>query len=146
MKLGPALFACALVVPGAAAAADFTLDVPLRVENAPSLSRITVDCMVSRVRLEDPYRSGSTNVIGRGSATVPVTGGRFDGTVTVEINNTSIIPSSEARSYSCALTGNGTARTGAPYAASPDNFRSVYETATGQTLDRLTAHARANLP
>jgi hypothetical protein len=127
-------------------AADFTLDVPVRVQNVPSLINLTVDCYVSRVLTTDPYPAGGTNVIGRGSASTPVSGGSFDGTLTIEIDNTGIIPSSSARSYSCAMRGAGRATTGAGYTASSGNFAAVIETATGQTLDRATVTTRANLP
>lgn len=138
--------AIAFTFSGAATAADFTFDVPVHLENVPSMTAVAVECLVSRVALGGPYAAGGTNVIGRGSASIAVSGGSYDGTVSVEVNNSSIIPSSEARSYICSMRAAGTARTGATYAASTDNFGSVYELATGQTLERLVVRAEAGLP
>jgi len=119
-------------------AADFTFKVPLRVENVPTMERVYVECYVSRVPLGGPGRAAGSNVIGRGSTPVTIRGGRYSGTVGVEVNAAGIIPASSARSYACSIRGSGRATTGATYAASSDNFRRVYETATGHTLDRLT--------
>lgn len=129
-----------------AAAADFTFDVPLRISNMPSVTQVHVDCLVSRVAMSDPYPAAERNVMGRGEASVSISGGNFDGIVTVEVNNRSIVPSAEARSYRCSQRAIGTARTGVTFTASSGNYREAYETATGTTLDRLTASVQANLP
>lgn len=139
-----AVLAC--MFSSAATAADFTFDVPVHLENVPSMQTAYIECLVSRVALGGPYAAGGTNVIGRGSASVSVSGGNYDGTVAVEVNNSSIVPSSEARSYMCGMRAVGTARTGATYSASTDNFATVYETATGQTLERVAVRAEAGLP
>ena len=136
----------ALIAATPVAAADFTLDVPVRLQNLPALTSVGVDCLISRVAPGGPYAAGGTNVIGRGSAPVPISGGSFDGTVTVEIDNSSIIPSSEARSYICSMRGSGRATTGTTYTASSGNFQDVYQTATGQTLDRVMVHAEGSIP
>src|SRR5688500_8616488 len=94
-----------LASPGAAAAADFTLDVPVRIQNVPSLSMLYVECLVSRAAIGEPGAAGGTNVVGRGSASTPVSGGSYDGTLTIEIDNVGIIPSSSARSYRCSMRG-----------------------------------------
>lgn len=138
--------ALALVMTGSAAAADFTLEVPVRFANVPSVTSATVDCLISRVEVGGPGGSGGTNVVGRGSASVPVSGGAYDGSVTVEINSDGIIPASDARSYRCSLRAAGTARTGSTYTASPGNFQDVYTTATGATLDSVTTNVQGNLP
>ena len=127
------------------AAAHFTLEVPVRVQNAPSIVSLTVECLVSRVRVDEPYPAGSTNVIGRGSQRVLTSGANYDNVVLVEVNADGIIPAAEARSYSCSMRASGNARTGGGYAASSASFREAYETATGQTLDRLTVIVRGNL-
>lgn len=138
--------ALAMLLTGTATAADFTLEVPVRFANVPSVTGATVDCLISRVEVGGPGGAGGTNVVGRGSAPVPVSGGAFDGTVTVEINSDGIIPASDARSYRCSLRAAGTARTGSTYTASSGNFGDVYTTATGATLDSVTTTVQGNLP
>jgi hypothetical protein len=149
MRTASAILCAALLaaVPASpAVAADFTLDVPVRLENVPSISRVTINCLVSRQLLEGDTPSGLANVIGRGQAVIDVVGGRYDGTVTIEIENTGFIPSSAARSYSCSMDAVGRATTGAGYTASSGNFEDIYQTATGQRLERFTTTAMANLP
>jgi hypothetical protein len=131
------------LLPSAAAAADYTFDVPVRLVNLPSLTGASVHCIVYSVEALSP---DAGVVMGEGSAAVPVSGGAFDGVVTVEVNNRSIYPSGNARSYLCNLNGTGTARSGSTYGASPGNFRDVYQAATGATIDSLTTTVRANFP
>lgn len=146
MKLAPVLTTfCLIASPTAAAAADFTFDVPVRIENAPSMTTAYIDCVVWRAAVGEVY-SGPGNMMGRGGTSVPVTGGRYEGTVTIEVNASGIIPAADARSYSCSLRAVGTSRSGTTYSAMPDNFRTVYETATGQTLTLANNQTRANLP
>jgi hypothetical protein len=144
LLLAPAL--AAMLLAGPAAAADFTLDVPVRLENVPSMTEARVSCLISRIPIGGDGISQERHVLGRGSARVPVADGRYDGTVTVEINNSSIIQSSEARSYVCSLDASGRSRTGVPYTASSGNFEEVYETATGQRLERAAVWQEAGLP
>jgi hypothetical protein len=144
------IFATAAIAAGfvaqPAAAADFTFDVPLRIANLPAIETVRVECFVSRIEAGGAYQAAERNVLGRGDATVPISGGNFDGTVTVEVENRSISPSTEVRSYSCSQTAVGTARTGVRFAASPGNYQEAYETATGATLDRVVPRVQANLP
>lgn len=128
----------------AASAADFTFNIPLRVENVPSMETVTVKCLVSSVRVGEPYAAGRGNVVGQGQTTVRPVDGGYNGVVRVEVNASGINPASSAQSYSCNLSASGAATTGATYAASPGNFADVYERATGHTLDRTTLSTRAN--
>jgi hypothetical protein len=136
----------ALCWSGAAAAADFTFDVPVRVQNAPGLETLYVNCRVSRVPSDGATPWAGSNVIGEARASVFVRSGNYDGTVTVEVENRGIIPSSSARSYSCSLDGVARAATGRGVVLSSGTFRDGYETVTGHRLDRLTTRVRGDLP
>ncbi len=129
-------FGCAAPV----AAADFTFDVPVRVDNLPSLTSIGVQCAVYTA-----YPAGSIIAVSR-SVPVPVSGGSYAGTVVVEVNNGGLTPSSDARAYGCALTGEGTGRTGTRYGLSPDNFADVYTRATGHSLVSPNNQVRGPIP
>ena len=128
----------------AASAADFTFDVPLRLQNVPSVNTARISCVVYRSAL-GTVETGP-NRIGRADVDIPISGGAYDGNVTVEVDNSGIIPSSEARSYSCYIYALGTSRTGTTYGASYGNFRAVYDVATGHTLDRLVPVVRGSIP
>jgi hypothetical protein len=135
------LGALAMVAAAPASAADFTFDVPVRVENLPSLTTIRVRCSVQTA---EPDR----HILGNGySAYVSVTGGRFEGTIMVEVNNDdAFIPSSDARIFDCALIGEGTSRTGRVYALSPSYFVETYERATGHTIVTANNQVRGTIP
>ena len=121
-------------------AADFTFDVPVQVQNLPSMHTLFLSCTIYTA-----YPGGT--IIGRGnSGNFPMTGGSYEGTMTIEVNADGIRPASEARAYSCSLEGLGTARTGSTYRSSPDNFRRVYETATGHMLSLATNTVRGTVP
>lgn len=123
-----------------ASAADFTFDVPVSVQNLPSMHTLWRNCTIYTA-----YPGG--RIIGRAeSRSIPTIGGSYEGTVTIEVNASGITPASEARAYACSLRGNGTARTGSTYAASPDNFAEVYPTATGHSLSRANNTVRGPLP
>lgn len=128
----------------AVGAADFTFNVPLRIENVPSVETLGITCKVSRVRVSDPYPLGGTNVVGQGSAVVRPVGGRYSGTVRITVNASGINPAASAQSYFCSLRASGRAATGATYTASPGNMKEVYERATGHVLDRHVANVRGN--
>ena len=137
-RLIAAVALSALAAP--AAAADFTFDVPVRVQNVPSMHTLYLSCSVWTAYPDD-------RLVGRGSSPpIPTTGGSYEGTVTIEVNATGITPAAEARVYNCALEGSGTALTGSTYRSSPDNFRAVYERATGHTLVTATNQVRGTLP
>ena len=138
IRLLAALTAVACAAP--CVAADFTFDVPVRVDNLPSLTSIAVNCVVYTA-----YPGGSIIAVNR-SAPVPVSGGSYAGTIVVEVNNAGLTPSSDARAYSCALTGEGTGRTGTRYGLSPDNFADVYARATGHSLVSPNNRVRGPIP
>jgi hypothetical protein len=62
--------AAAALIGAPAAAADFTLDVPVSVQNVPLLTQVQVDCYVSVLPAGTSGAAADSNVIGRGSATV----------------------------------------------------------------------------
>ncbi|MGI8932424.1 MAG: hypothetical protein ACR2FK_08615 [Sphingomicrobium sp.] len=133
-----ALAALAIATP--AGAADFTFDVPVSVENLPSMHTILVSCAVYTA-----YPGG--RIVGTGnSPTVAMSGGSYAGTITVEVNTSGLAPASEARAYGCSLEGLGTARTGVTYRSSPSNFADAYQRATGHMLSRANNTVRGPLP
>ncbi|MEO6582319.1 MAG: hypothetical protein ABIN68_05880 [Sphingomicrobium sp.] len=121
-----------------ASSADFTFDVPVTVENLPSLTSIGVQCAVY-----SGATVGGIIAVAR-SAPVAVSGGRYDGTITVEVNNEGLTPSSEARSYRCGVVGGGTSRTGVAYGLSIDSFIDGYQRATGHMI--VTANNNVSGP
>lgn len=131
-----AAIAAAALAP-AAAAVDFTLQVPLTISNIPSASTAVVDCSISKVEVAGVSPLAGGNVIGTGSASQAITGGSFSGALTVAVNATGIIPPSQAKSYWCSFRIAGRATTGATYAASSGNMADVIRTATGQTLTEV---------
>lgn len=138
------LFSLLLGASGAAGAADFTFNIPLRIENVPSVVSVAIECAVSRLRVGEPYPFGGTNVVGRGSTVVHPVGGRYNGTVRVVVNATGINPAASAQSYLCSMRASGRATTGAAYAASSGNMKEVYERATGHVLDRHVTKVHDN--
>lgn len=134
-----AAFAMAAVA-APVSAADFTFDVPVSVQNLPSMHTLVVSCTVYTA-----YPGGT--IMARGaSGPIAMTGGNYEGTVTIDVNASGIRPASEARAYGCSLEGLGTARTGSTYRSSPSNFTEVYQTATGHTLARVNNTVRGPLP
>jgi hypothetical protein len=134
------LFAIVVAVAAPASAADFTFDVPVRVQNVPSMHTLYLSCTIYTA-----YPGGT--IMARGeSGNFPITGGAYEGTVTIEVNADGIRPAAEARAYACSLEGLGTARTGATYRSSASNFRSAYETATGHTLTTANNTVRGTVP
>lgn len=143
------LFACfaasTIVVAVPAAATDFTLDVPVHITNMPRVTRGYVECLISTEPLGGD-RFLSTNVIGRNSVFFTVTGGTFDGTVTVPVENTSSRASRAARSYNCQLFGEVLNDSGSSIALDAPSRWSGYETVTHIPIDRATTTINANLP
>ncbi len=135
------LAALAMVAAAPASAADFTFDVPVRVENMPSLTTIQVQCAVYTAD-----RAG--RILGVAvSPWVRVTGGRFEGTIAVEVNNDdAFTPSIDARTYRCGLTGIGTSRTGRDFRMSLENFVETYQRATGHTIAIANHQVRGTIP
>ena len=136
----------ALAVAAPAGAADFTFDVPVNVSNIPQLSRIRVDCTVSVLPAGTDGWAADSNVIGRGSTTVDVTGGSFNDTVQVTVENRGTRRSSEARSYDCYLTG--TARNSAGYDVVLEYgmWSRTLERITGAALASENTETAVNLP
>jgi hypothetical protein len=142
-----AVATCTAAVAATAVAADFTFEVPVEIENIPSATLAIVSCTVSSARPGDPYPFGGGNVVGRGTASIEISDGRHRDTAVVEVNATGLNPASSARQYACNLTLSGRSVTGATYAASPTNARSVYERASGgHQLDRLVTTVEGVLP
>lgn len=138
--------ATAMVAASPAIAADFTFDVPLRLTNMPGVTSVTVRCLVSRVAAGADGYAATENVIGRNAASVPISGGSYDGTVTVAVDNSSIHPSSEARSYMCYMSGELVDSTGRHFSLNFGDFNRTYETVTGIRLDRYSNEAAGALP
>lgn len=134
------LGALAMVAAAPASAADFTFDIPVSVQNLPSMHTLFVECSVFTAF------PGGALIANRRSGPIAMTGGNYEGTVTVEVNADGLILASEARVYRCSLEGQGTARTGATYSSSPDTFESIYELATGHTLLRVNNLVRGTIP
>jgi hypothetical protein len=116
------------------------------ISNAPSVVSVRVECSVSRVEPGGVGQFGGGDVVGTGFAVVPVSGGNYSGTPTVEVSATGIITPDQARSYVCQLTANGRARTGAAYSASSGNMQAAYETATGTTLTSFRSTVGGPIP
>jgi hypothetical protein len=126
-------------------AADFTLTVPLRLENVPTIESLTIDCRVSIEPVGGRSPMASYNLVGSGSALVgPIRDGHYSGNVTVEVVARGVHPPSSAKSYSCSISARVRATTGGVVLASSDSFRRTYETATGHTLDSVAAVTSGN--
>jgi hypothetical protein len=126
-------------------AADFTFDVPVNIENMPSVVSFRVDCYVSRIAPGAAGAAASTeNVIGRGTKNIVISGANYHATVTVEVDNTSIIPSADAKQYRCSINlRGGTSSTGPGYDV---GSQMMYERVTGLHLDRAVFSAGGPLP
>ena len=144
-----AITAVLYFTPTVAVADDFTFEVPIRIENARDLVAVRVECVVSRAAMDSGVPAFSPeNTVGRGQTRVPIslTGGSYTGSVEVVVNAAGLASAAEARSYGCSMAGY------MPVTATWDgimesgSFRERYESATGQTLQRLTTSVRANLP
>ena len=134
----PAVALLALA-PASAPAADFTFRVPVTLSNVPSVTAIRIDCGVWT-----GVAVAAGSIIGTAFTIVPVSGGGFSGSVTVEVDASG--PPDQARSYSCWMTAMGRSRTGAEYGASPGNMQSVYESATGTTLTSFRSTVSGPIP
>lgn len=111
-KLTAGAIAAALLG-GPAYATDFTFDVPVSVHNVPLLTQIEVSCLVSVLPAGTSGAAGNPNVIGLNSVVVDAPGGSYDGTVTVPVENSGVLRSVDARSYSCSMIGRGQSPSGA---------------------------------
>lgn len=96
----------ALVLGGAALAADWTFQVPLRLVSLhPELNPVAVECFVSKVAPPGQAAS-SANVLGRNrvSVTLPA-GGSLSSTVSVPVTASAGKNPAEAVYYKCSLMG-----------------------------------------
>lgn len=134
-----------LLVCGAVSAADFTFNVPVRIENS-IIWTIYVSCYVIENEIDSAGSNvdGVTRLIGDGSTRVELTDGEFDGIVTVEVDADAGRYPALARAYRCNLRATwpfdpevGYLPGGGGVAASPDNFRRVYEERGGRVLETL---------
>lgn len=108
----------------------FTFTVPVRVENAPGVTRVNIDCLVSRLDAGVDGYAAESNIIARGNVNVNVTGGRYSGDVSVPTVLRVATPAG-ARGYACQLTLAG------PHASGSGMFGVT--NAAGYT--RMTGHA-----
>lgn len=136
--------AAAALIGAPAAAADFTLDVPVSVQNVPLLTQVQVDCYVSVLPAGTSGAAADSNVIGRGSATVDAPGGTYNGTVTVAVENRGILRSVDARSYHCDLNGRGRSPSGTDVAFE-GSWSNLVQRMTGSGLVSETTWTEANL-
>lgn len=129
-RLAPAVALLLTAIP--AAAADFTINVPVTLENMPAARRILVVCTVY-----DNDRSGgdTRSVVGSGSSPwFDVTGGRHSATIRVEFNAEVSRGPSAARSYSCNLQVQGVRADGRPFDSGYTALAGSWREITGQTL------------
>ena len=127
-------FACALVTAAGAAsaatAADFTINVPVTVTNAPAATALKVYCNVFKAAV-----GAQPSVdVGSGSTRLVVTGGNYAGTVTVAFNAKATAPAASATDYSCYLGLEGKAANGSPFESSYMMLAKDWLGATGQTI------------
>lgn len=86
----------------APAAADFTFTVPVKLSNLPPDSRtVGVSCLVYTSATARPGGSGH---VGTGFTSSPVSGGAFDGEVTVAVTTNTGVDPATVTHYSCALS------------------------------------------
>ena len=136
--------AAVVLLGGPAVAADFTLDVPVSVQNVPLLTQVQVDCYVSVLPAGTTGAAADSNVIGRGSATVDAPGGTYEGTVTVAVENRGVLRSVDARSYHCDLNGRGRSPAGTDVALE-GSWSNAIQRMTGSPLVSETTWTEANL-
>jgi len=138
---------------GAAVAADFTLNIPLRVENTV-IWRIGISCSVYENELLDDGRMGGTYgvQIGSGSAGVDMVDGSFDGTVTVEVNADTGTYPALARSYICDLRAywplepdKGFQQGVGDIVIHPGRFQESYEERSGYLLESAVTSVRGRI-
>jgi hypothetical protein len=127
-------FASALVTAAsavsAAAAADFTINVPVTVANVPAATALKVYCNVFKAAV-----GAQPSVdVGSGSTRLVLTGGKYSGTVTVAFNAKATAPAASATDYSCHLGLEGKAANGSAFESSYMVLTKDWLGATGQTI------------
>jgi hypothetical protein len=128
-----AALAAGVLLAAPALAADFTLHVPVHIENLHSASRFYVNCYA--------MGPGTTVASYADMSGTPIVGGNYDGTVTVTMNAADVNAARTAVNYKCELSvyamnpHTGTAvRTNVYSYSSPTAPNPGYVTSTGQTL------------
>ncbi len=133
--------ALAMAAGSAADAADFTIHVPVEIENT-IIWTIGVKCDVYENEYADGRIGGTSQLlIGRGSASATVVDGDFNGTLTVTVDaDTGKLPAL-AQSYWCSLSASwpldpevGFQQGVGDISASPGNFKRIYEERGGRVL------------
>jgi hypothetical protein len=135
-----------LSVTAPAAAADFTINVPVTIDNMPAARQLQVLC--SAYDTTDGT-GDARNVIGSfSSPRLPVSGGRYSGTVTVTFNADAGRLPSLARSYACYVNIFGAMADGREFEAAYMGLPSLWQTATGQrvTVEPSTMVVRGTIP
>ncbi len=136
-----------------ALAADFTFNIPLRVENTV-IWRINISCSVYENELLDDGRMGGTHGVrvGSGSVGVEMVDGSFDGVVTVEVDAEPGTYPALARSYWCQLSASWPVDPEAGYqpgvgsvAIHPGRFQESYEERSGYRLESVTTSIRGRI-
>ena len=126
-----------------AGATDFTFDVPVAIRNVPLLTSVDVRCFVSVLPAGTTGTTSPTNLVGDGIVTVDTPGGTFEGTVTVPVENHSVLRSADARSYQCDLYGHGVSPSGSPVALG-GSWSTDLQRMTGVGLTSETLWTEAN--
>ena len=126
-------------------ATDFTLDVPVSVRDVPLLTQVRVSCLVSTLAAGATGAASESNLIGRGDVTVDATGGTYEGTVSVPVENNGVRRSSDARSYSCGLEGLGRNASGSSITLGT-NWSLSLSRMIGTDLVSQNLSTEANLP
>lgn len=143
-----------LIFSNAVSAADFTFNVPVRIENSV-IWRIHVTCYVFENEIGSGGRSldGAWRPVGDARTSIDITNGEFDGVVTVEVDADPGAFPSLARSYHCNMSASwpydpeqGFTSGGGGFFASPDNFESVYEDRAGRTLTTMENEVHGSIP
>ncbi|OGQ80915.1 MAG: hypothetical protein A3F90_00685 [Deltaproteobacteria bacterium RIFCSPLOWO2_12_FULL_60_19] len=120
-----------LIAAAPAAAVDFTINIPVTLENMPAARRVEVNCTAQRTA------DGSTepgSIVGSGSGSAAVSDGRFSGTITVAFNASASAPPGLARSYSCIIMVHGIASDGRAFFSSYNGLADAWVAATGQRI------------
>ena len=129
-------------------AADFVFQIPVRIENMRHMTSAIVSCAVMHDApgLPNPISLGDP---GTGSASVPVVGGVYNGTVTVTV---SVAPDLLARyaptGWSCGISYRWRNPDGTIFSASvaPGEREGIYTRLTGQAIGAATTRVSGSLP
>ena len=116
-----------------AVAADFTINVPVTIENMPAARQFQVYCSTY-----DTAEGGGSpvNIVGQGtSARIDIPDGRYSGPpVAIEFNSSETRGPSEARSYGCYISIFGVRPDGRSFEAAYFALITSWQAITGQTV------------